>query len=207
MNYVDLYVLLSIIINYYQLLSIIILLGNIFFTEIMKDIVLISGFINGLTPGDHAAHIHEFGDLTHGCDSVGGHFNPLNKPHGNINAEPSHLGDLGNIHTNKLGITYVNKLAKGISLLGYENSILGRALAIHQLPDDLGGVKEIIKTDIVDTELLGNTKQLRNIAPVVVDDKLIKILTVKDGGAGVKVACGVIGLANVAPTKTLHLGH
>lgn len=176
----------------------------------MKDIVLISGFINGLTPGDHAAHIHEFGDLTHGCESVGGHFNPLNKPHGNINAIPSHLGDLGNIHTNKLGVTYVNKLAKGISLSGYDYSIVGRALVIHQLADDLGGIKEVMKSDIVDSEMLVDKLSRRSLPANIIDEKLmsdVKILSLKTGNAGSRVACGIIGLANVAPTKTLHIGH
>ena len=38
---------------------------------------LIEGFVHGLGPNPlHGFHIHEFGDLSDGCASCGGHFNP-----------------------------------------------------------------------------------------------------------------------------------
>ena len=38
--------------------------------------------LKGLKRGQiHAIHIHEFGDLTQGCKSCGGHFNPGNCDH------------------------------------------------------------------------------------------------------------------------------
>ena len=38
---------------------------------------VIMGFVHGLAPNPlHGFHIHEFGDLSDGCTSCGGHFNP-----------------------------------------------------------------------------------------------------------------------------------
>ena len=55
--------------------------------------------LKGLRGGKiHAIHIHEFGDLTQGCKSCGGHFNPENCDHGTYSdpSRPRHVGDLMN---------------------------------------------------------------------------------------------------------------
>jgi len=44
--------------------------------------VVISGKVTGLTPGLHGFHVHEYGDLTDGCTSFGGHYNPFERTHG-----------------------------------------------------------------------------------------------------------------------------
>lgn len=49
--------------------------GNVTFTQTRTG-VLISGIITGLSKGHHGFHIHEKGDLSNGCVSTGGHFNP-----------------------------------------------------------------------------------------------------------------------------------
>ena len=53
----------------------------------------------------HAIHIHEYGDLSEGCKSLGGHLNLKNKTHGNLSdIKNSHTGDLiNNIHADKYG--------------------------------------------------------------------------------------------------------
>ena len=45
---------------------------------------IIRGQIKGLEPGMHGIHIHEFGDLSDGCDSAGGHYNPDGVDHGDL---------------------------------------------------------------------------------------------------------------------------
>lgn len=41
--------------------------------------VYITGQISGLQPNTvHGFHVHQFGDVRQGCDSLGGHFNPWN---------------------------------------------------------------------------------------------------------------------------------
>ena len=42
----------------------------------------------------HAVHIHEYGDLTEGCKSMGGHYNPTNTDHSHSGL--GHVGDLFN---------------------------------------------------------------------------------------------------------------
>lgn len=53
--------------------------GTVTFTQEPGQACVIRAEINGLTPGNHGFHIHEFGDLTQGCASAGGHYNPHGK--------------------------------------------------------------------------------------------------------------------------------
>ena len=56
--------------------------GVIRFVQKSDNICVIDGTIDGLTPGAHGLAIHECGDLSQGCESVGGHYNPRNTRHG-----------------------------------------------------------------------------------------------------------------------------
>lgn len=70
------------------------------------------------------SNVSASGDLSGGCLSAGGHFNPFNKNHGSPVDVERHVGDLGNIETDSLGnarFTFEDRL---ISLNG-ELSIVG----------------------------------------------------------------------------------
>ena len=63
------------------------------------------GKIEGLAPNSlHGFHVHELGDLTQGCVSLGDHYNPFNKTHGSLTSTVRHAGDLGNIQADQNGV-------------------------------------------------------------------------------------------------------
>ncbi len=106
---------------------------------------LIKGRISGLASGEHGFHIHEFGDMSDGCKSMGGHYNPDNVNHGDL--EEGHVGDLGNVIADKNGIADFTIVAKRVDLVG-DRSVVGRGMVIHADRDDLGkgGDAESLKT-------------------------------------------------------------
>jgi len=106
---------------------------------------VIVGRITGLEPGKHGFHIHEFGDLTDGCESAGGHYNPDDVNHGDL--DNGHVGDLGNVTANTDGVADFTIIAKRVDLIG-ERSVVGRAIVVHADVDDLGkgGDAESLKT-------------------------------------------------------------
>ncbi len=106
---------------------------------------LIKGKIEGLEPGQHGFHIHEFGDMSDGCASMGGHYNPDKEDHGSF--EKGHVGDLGNVTANENGIAEFTIVAKRVDLVG-DRSVVGRGIVIHKDTDDLGrgGDAESLKT-------------------------------------------------------------
>ncbi|PON42815.1 Superoxide dismutase [Cu-Zn] [Trema orientale] len=93
--------------------------------------------VTGLTPGPHGFHLHEYGDTTNGCISTGAHFNPNNLTHGAPEDDVRHAGDLGNIIANAEGVAETTIVDSQIPLSG-PNSVVGRALVVHELEDDLG---------------------------------------------------------------------
>ncbi|KAF2362156.1 Superoxide dismutase copper/zinc binding domain [Trinorchestia longiramus] len=106
----------------------------------------ITGFITGLTPGPHGFHIHQTGNLTEGCKSTGGHYNPFQREHGAPMDRIRHVGDLGNIFANSAGEARVDVSDHLVSLVG-PNSVIGRAFVVHEGIDDLGqGGHESSKT-------------------------------------------------------------
>lgn len=102
-----------------------------------------------------AIHIHEYGDESEGCKSLGGHWNPKNHTHGCmfLDVKPkmkSHAGDMiNNITPDEKGRFKFSYVDPRISLRGNINkSIIGRSVVIHDKEDDLGlgGNKESLKT-------------------------------------------------------------
>lgn len=87
--------------------------------------------MSGASPGLHGFHIHEKGDCSASdASSAGGHFNPLNTPHG-APGPHSHVGDLGNVRADRAG----NISHDRIYQLPYAQ-ILGKALVLHSQADD-----------------------------------------------------------------------
>ena len=121
--------------------------GVVHFTQ-EEDTVHIDYDITGLTDGEHGFHIHTYGDLTDGCDSACSHFNPDNTEHGGLDSKIRHLGDLGNISSEK-GVSKGRLSTDTLSLKsGKRNSIVGRMIIVHADRDDLGkgGDAESLKT-------------------------------------------------------------
>ncbi|KMQ87620.1 copper chaperone for superoxide dismutase [Lasius niger] len=109
--------------------------GVIRFAQIPEGCI-IDGTVDGLTPGEHGMHVHECGDISNGCDSVGEHFNPNNSPHGAPENDLSerHIGDLGNISADTTGRATFRKIDRFLKI----PDIIGRSLIITNDPDDFG---------------------------------------------------------------------
>lgn len=110
--------------------------GTVTFTS-SGDQVKVVADITGLTPGKHGFHIHEFGDCSDPkAASAGGHFNPGKHQHGAPDAADRHAGDLGNIEADATGKAHLELTDKVMKLSGDE-SIVGRAVIVHEKADDL----------------------------------------------------------------------
>ncbi|XP_023706522.1 copper chaperone for superoxide dismutase isoform X1 [Cryptotermes secundus] len=110
--------------------------GVVRFLQTDENTCVVDGTLDGLSPGLHGLHIHECGDISQGCDSVGGHFNPRNTRHGSPDDEESerHAGDLGNITAGPDGRATFRLMDKVIKLW----DIIGRSVVVTDGPDDLG---------------------------------------------------------------------
>jgi Cu-Zn family superoxide dismutase len=97
----------------------------------------ISAEIHGLSAGKHGFHIHELGDLSGGCKTAKGHYNPYNKTHGGPKDARRHVGDLGNIIANDKGVANCEIIDELVQLNGL-NSVVGRSVVVHADEDDLG---------------------------------------------------------------------
>ena len=110
--------------------------GTVVFTQV-GDKVRIVGTVEGLTPGKHGFHIHEWGDCSApDGTSAGGHYNPDQNPHAGPDQMKRHVGDLGNLDANPMGEADYER-ADGVVTLNGPHSIIGHAVIVHAGEDDL----------------------------------------------------------------------
>jgi len=115
------------------------ILGTVRFTEDSKtDNIIIDIRLQGLKPGLHGFHVHEYGDMSDKCESMCAHFNPYGKSHGGPSDKNRHIGDLGNIVVSEDGTANGRIVDSMIKLRGVKSNIIGRGLIIHADEDDLG---------------------------------------------------------------------
>ena len=113
------------------------LTGMATFAEI-RDRVHVTVEIAGATPGEHGVHIHEKGDCSApDASSAGPHFNPGGHFHGGPNAPMHHAGDFGNLTAGPDGKGKLTLVTHDISLKPGPRSVMGRAIVVHEMADDL----------------------------------------------------------------------
>ena len=113
--------------------------GDVTFTE-NESGVHMTAMLTGLTPGEHAIHIHDKADCSSADGkSTGGHWNPTNTPHGKWGAaEGYHKGDIGNFTADDSGNATV-EFSTEEWCIGCEDdtkNILGKGVIVHQGVDD-----------------------------------------------------------------------
>lgn len=108
--------------------------GTVTFTKVDDGIKIVAD-INGLAPGKHGFHIHEFGDCSDDAAAAGAHFNPTHHKHGSPEDLDRHVGDLGNLVADEKGSAHYERIDNIISFDG-ESSIIGRSIIVHADADD-----------------------------------------------------------------------
>jgi len=87
----------------------------------------------------HGFHIHTKGDITGGCESTGGHYNPTGVVHGSPYEVGKHFGALGNIETDGQGRVFTTLTVPTVRTSLFDPySVVGRSIVIHAGEDDLG---------------------------------------------------------------------
>jgi len=90
--------------------------------------------LDGLPPGKHGLHVHEYGNLGDGCKNCGSHYNPRGMHHGGPHGAARHPGDLGNVVADAGGFVRKSIIIPHTCL----RDLLGRSLVLHVGADDLG---------------------------------------------------------------------
>ncbi|MBU2905707.1 MULTISPECIES: superoxide dismutase family protein [Arenibacter] len=113
--------------------------GEVSFTE-ENGTVSMKASLSGLTPGEHAIHIHEKADCSSADGkSTGGHWNPTFASHGKWGSSDGyHRGDIGNFVADEQGNATV-EFSTDEWCLGCADetkNLLGKAVIVHQGVDD-----------------------------------------------------------------------
>lgn len=113
--------------------------GKVSFTQ-KGDIVMFEAFVEGLSPGMHAIHIHESSDCSSADGkSAGGHWNPTFQDHGKWGSPSGyHKGDIGNFKVDEDGTGSIS-MQTDQWCIGCDDdtkNIIGKSIIVHQGVDD-----------------------------------------------------------------------
>lgn len=103
--------------------------------------VLIEVLIFGLTPGEHAIHLHQTGSCSPDFEAAGDHFAPEGNAHGFLNPDGPHAGDLPNVFVDVEGTASAHFFNSRVMLDTGEARLMdedGTAVIVHELPDLYG---------------------------------------------------------------------
>ena len=97
--------------------------------------------VSGLTPGRHGMHFHAVGKCEGGekFKTAAGHIDPEKKPHGFLNSDGPHEGNLPNLIVAADGTAEVELYTSLVSISDGSAALLdddGSTLIIHENPDD-----------------------------------------------------------------------
>ncbi|MGB5419197.1 superoxide dismutase family protein [Algibacter sp.] len=114
--------------------------GNVVFKEVDGEVSM-TAIISGLTPGQHAIHIHASSDCTaDDGSSAGGHWNPTAQPHGKWGDDAGyHKGDIGNFTADENGNGTISFTTDQwcIGCGDETKDIIGKGIIVHAGVDDL----------------------------------------------------------------------
>ena len=111
--------------------------GEVMFKEVPEGLQ-VTATVKGLKPNTtHGFHVHEKGECK-GPDykSAGDHFNPESQPHGSPDTKMSHVGDMGNLVSDKNGVAKLTRVVPHTNAESLKQ-MQGKAVIIHANADDL----------------------------------------------------------------------
>ena len=102
--------------------------------------VVLSGTISNIPDGDHALHVHTYGNvLSPTGTGAGGHWNPDGTAHGCFPSTTRHAGDIGTITFSGSSYTFPAEFSRDLLELSGPKSIIGRSLVLHAAGDSCTG--------------------------------------------------------------------
>eukprot|EP00897_Mesotaenium_endlicherianum_P001176 jgi/Mesen1/11059/ME000099S10497 len=102
--------------------------GVVRFAQVSQESTRVEATFDGLSPGAHAWFINDYGDLTRGADSTGGHYSPAGAVLGRPDDEVRDAGHLGALEADEKGHAEHQGASNKLQVW----DLIGRAVVVHE---------------------------------------------------------------------------